>query len=63
MTLWSGSSLLLQPSSTSVVTTAAQIWPGKLTCRHMQWAAAGVNSVWDKAEGSSTKTWPRGPHT
>ena len=27
-----GSSLLLQPSSTSVVTTTAQMWPGMFTC-------------------------------
>lgn len=31
-TLWSGSSLLDQPSSTSVVTTTAQMWPGRDTC-------------------------------
>mmetsp|Transcript_10292 Transcript_10292/g.22077 ORF Transcript_10292/g.22077 Transcript_10292/m.22077 type:complete len:226 (+) Transcript_10292:860-1537(+) len=30
-TLWSGSSLFDQPSSTRVVTTTAQMWPGRLT--------------------------------
>lgn len=32
MTEWRGSSWLLHPSSTSVVTTTAQMCPGMLTC-------------------------------
>lgn len=44
-TLWEGSSWLLHPSSTRVVTTTAQIWPGRVTCiRHQHGEEQGMTT-------------------
>ena len=45
MTECEGSSLELQPSSTSVVTTTAQMCPGMLTCRAQTSALLGANQT------------------